>query len=230
LTSATCSSVITVTGLTTGTAYTFTVTATNSQGTSAASAASNSVTPSATCATGGTCILGDTGPLGGKVYFVATTAFACGSTMASTCRYLEWDTTSYSTTPTATTYWCNNLYTGASSVPTISGTSTAIGAGLQNTRLMRAGCTSGIANNESLTSAQFASGWHIPSSLELDTLRNARSTTIGYASSTAGEWYTSSQTGSTLNGRSQWFDSGATTDSKANAIPSLRVSAFNSTS
>ena len=36
---------ITVSGLTAGTAYTFTVTATNSQGTSAASSASNSVTP-----------------------------------------------------------------------------------------------------------------------------------------------------------------------------------------
>jgi hypothetical protein len=197
------------------------------------------VTPTITCATGGTCVVGDTGPLGGKVYYVATTAFACGSTMASTCRYLEWDTTSYATTPTATTYWCNNLYTGANTVPTISGTSTAIGAGLQNTRLMRAGCTSGIANNASgqtapaqttsLTDAQFASGWHIPSYLELDTLRNARSATIGYASSNNGEWYTSSQIAAGSNGRSEWFDSGGTTDSKGNAIPSLRVSAFNST-
>ena len=229
LTSATCSSAITVTGLTTGTAYTFTVTATNSAGTSVASAASNSVTPTITCATGGTCVVGDTGPLGGKVYYVASSTFTCGSTMSSTCRYLEWDTTSYATSPTATTYWCNNLYTGASSVPNISGTSTAIGAGLQNTRLMRAGCTSGIANDPSLTNAQYASGWHIPSYLELDTLRNARSTAIGYATSNNGEWYTSSQTGSTLNGRSEWFDSGGTTDSKGNAIPSLRVSAFNST-
>jgi len=41
------SGVITVTGLTNGTAYTFTATATNSVGTSSASSASNSVTPSA---------------------------------------------------------------------------------------------------------------------------------------------------------------------------------------
>lgn len=45
------SGTITVSGLSTGTAYTFTVTATNAIGTSAASAASNSVTPALTCQT-----------------------------------------------------------------------------------------------------------------------------------------------------------------------------------
>jgi hypothetical protein len=105
---------------------------------------------------------------------------------------------------------------------------------------MRAGCTSGIANNASgqtapaqttsLTDAQFASGWHIPSSLELDTLRNARSTTIGWTTGQDGEWYTSSQIAAGSNGRSEWFNSGVYSDAKTNELASLRVSAFNSTS
>jgi hypothetical protein len=46
ITGAGSASPITVTGLTNGTAYTFTVTVTNANGTSLASSASNSVTPS----------------------------------------------------------------------------------------------------------------------------------------------------------------------------------------
>ena len=234
LTSATCSSAITVTGLTAGTAYTFTVTATNSAGTSAASAASNSVTPSATCATGGTCILGDTGPLGGKVYYVDAGGFACGATLAATCRYLEWKTDSRTST---TIYWCNALYTGGTSVPTVAGTSAAIGAGRKNTIAMRAtgACTSGVAN--SLSTANFDLGWYIASSNELNAIRLARTTSpntsdasssIGWGTASAGEFYSSTQP-STKNGTSQWFDSGTAVEDKNGALPSIYVYAFNST-
>ena len=43
----------------------------------------------ATCATNGTCILGDIGPGGGTVVFVATVDFQCGPTTTDTCRYQE---------------------------------------------------------------------------------------------------------------------------------------------
>jgi hypothetical protein len=45
----------------------------------------------ASCATGGVCIVGDTGPGGGIVFYVqaAGGTFTCGATLASTCKYLE---------------------------------------------------------------------------------------------------------------------------------------------
>jgi hypothetical protein len=45
--------------------------------------------PALTCATGGTCIVGDRGPGGGIVYYVHTGNFACGPTLAVACKYLE---------------------------------------------------------------------------------------------------------------------------------------------
>jgi hypothetical protein len=43
------------------------------------------------CATGGTCVVGNTGPGGGIVYYVDSSAggFACGPTLEETCNYLE---------------------------------------------------------------------------------------------------------------------------------------------
>ena len=94
-----------ISGLQESTTYTFSVTATNADGTSAASTPSDSVTtkeyvppvvvvpastpPVLTCATGGTCVIGETGPGGGKVFYVALSPFVCGPTLETTCNYLE---------------------------------------------------------------------------------------------------------------------------------------------
>ena len=41
------------------------------------------------CALGGVCALGDTGPGGGKVFYISAGGFACGPTLSSNCNYLE---------------------------------------------------------------------------------------------------------------------------------------------
>ncbi len=70
----------TATGLTSGTAYTFKVAAINAAGTGAYSPASSAITPVATtCAAGGTCQVGDTGPGGGIVFYVATSPQSWGT-------------------------------------------------------------------------------------------------------------------------------------------------------
>ena len=84
----------TATGLLSGTQTTaqtatiYTITARNAGGATATTFALT--VPTTPCAKGGVCALGDTGPGGGKVFYVhASGTFACGSTLSSTCKYLE---------------------------------------------------------------------------------------------------------------------------------------------
>ena len=65
------------------------VTAINSTGTGSGSSSGGGGTPTVTCATGGTCIVGDRGPGGGIVYYVDNVGFSCGPTLAATCKHLE---------------------------------------------------------------------------------------------------------------------------------------------
>ena len=49
----------------------------------------DSPSPSGSCAEGGVCQLGDLGPGGGVVFYVASSSFTCGPDMALSCNYLE---------------------------------------------------------------------------------------------------------------------------------------------
>jgi uncharacterized protein YjdB len=85
----------------------------------------------ASCATGGTCILGDTGPGGGKVFYVhASGTFACGPTLASICKYLEAAPT------TGTSAWVDQNYLWSGNTTDSIGSSArgvSIGTGYSNT-------------------------------------------------------------------------------------------------
>ena len=126
-----------------------------------------------TCAAGGTCEVGDIGPGGGIVFYVAPTSFTCGVDLKATCTYLEAAITTTSTwTPDTTAQW--GCY--GTSVP---GTSFEIGTGRANTKIIiEAKNSNGQICSTSTTAASIAKAyngggkddWFLPSRKELNAL------------------------------------------------------------
>jgi hypothetical protein len=153
----------TYTGLTAGTSWNFTTTAT------------------LTCATGGACAVGDTGPGGGVVFYVhASGTFACGPTGASTCRYLEAAPTS------GTNAWTDANYVWSGVTTTAIGSAaqyTAVGTGYRNTEAIVN--QSSIANRAGTVTRAYRgpnnlTDWYLPSKDELNELcKYARTQTTG---------------------------------------------------
>jgi hypothetical protein len=148
-----------------------------------------------TCATGGTCEIGDTGPGGGKVFYVSATNFAStGSDCNTACKYLEaapvaqstgiaWATTTancYSLNSSTGNQDCqkNSIYSGTGQTAKMTA-SEAIGMGMSNTVAIVARHD---AATPSVSKALYAAGlaesysvngktdWHLPSRLELNQL------------------------------------------------------------
>ena len=181
----------TVAGLTNGTAYTFTAVATNARGNSAPSVASAAVTPSApSCANGrAVCVVGGTGPGGGKVFYVlggleTVPGAACGSS----CRYLEaapvdWNGAPGSGDPSRAWGGGNGVATTCSNKTIPGADGTGIGSGFANTTAIMAGCTDSDGNNSAPAARAAAcyqvtgacgpgnyGQWFLPSSDELNLL------------------------------------------------------------
>ncbi len=133
-----------------------------------------------TCAAGGTCLVGDTGPGGGKVFYVAPTSFtSTGSACGSACKYLEgapigWNT---GTTPVRQTRctitrsllpsreceWSGNKRD-------LVGTQTRIGSGFANTSAMIAQ-SKDVGKAATVARAYRGGGksdWFLPSKDELN--------------------------------------------------------------
>ena len=73
-------------------------------------------------------ILGDTGPGGGEIFYVAATTFACGPTLAASCTYLE----AAPDEVDVTYIWASDI----AEIPTGTAIGTAIGTGYKNTLAM----------------------------------------------------------------------------------------------
>jgi hypothetical protein len=146
----------------------------------------------ATCANGGACVLGETGPGGGKVFYVASSNFtSTGSDCGTACKYLEAAPSDHS----STVAWCSNTSSS------LGVTGTGIGSGMSNTATADSTCTSGAIQVAADYTYNDKTDWHLPSKDELAQLYAQRTTVGGFS----WEYYWSSSEYSAGDARTQYF-------------------------
>ena len=142
-----------------------------------------------TCAEGGTCVVGNTGPGGGIVYYVDTAGFSCGSGFTATgsptggkCNYLEaapslWNGGADPTKPWAVTANQSTGVTVITDEASVNNSSTGIGLGLKNSIAIVAqnGAYDATSNNYAAGAARAYAGnsksdWYLPTTAELNLL------------------------------------------------------------
>jgi len=142
--------------------------ATGATGATGAAGSSGSLS----CAQGGTCAIGNTGPGGGIVFYISTTP----NTAATPWKYLEVAPTNTWSGGVAdpTLGWCSNTSTYVASLATgattSSSMSTLVGKGFFNTKMMLGNCTFGAANMAASYNGGGKSDWFLPSMDELNQL------------------------------------------------------------
>jgi len=161
----------TTTGALTGTPNTvaaatnYTITATNASG--------NATQTFRLTVTAVVYTVGQTGPGGGTVFYVATTSFACGPTRAATCTYLEAAPSGWNTGADPSRTWATNVNNNrTTTVPAPGAIQTAIGTGYQNSNAIVAQ-TGNVAASSAAVAARAYRGnsltdWYLPSRDELN--------------------------------------------------------------
>lgn len=211
-----------VTFITTGDCVIEATQAGNSSYNSAASQQTIAITPNSTsCAAGGICVVGDTGPGGGKVFYVADATQTWGTYMEVPSE--TWNSGSedpslaWGTDQSGNGGWDCSSWTISDPTFTIF-TSTAIGAGRGNTKLFPTGACDTAAEAPAVFAAIDYNGggktdWFLPSKDELHELYLADIGAVFNPDTDSDGWsfyWSSSQvTGSAVNAWAEDFLSGA---------------------
>lgn len=160
-----------------GTAYTITYTV------SGLTTATESVTPT------GSWSLGDTGPGGGKIFYVNTSGFPCGQTISETCYYLEVAPIGANT--------MKDWAVSANRTSSAGASGTVIGSGYKNTMAI---INQGNSNSAAAYAQEYRGGslsdWYLGSTVEMYQIYLNRSViVVGSASEHgfAGEYWTSTE-------------------------------------
>lgn len=171
----------TSTGLLSGTPTTvagataYTITATNASG-----SATRTFTLTVTAVV---YTVGQTGPGGGKIFYVAPSPFACGPTLSSSCNYLE----AAPTSNTVANYWTDGTRTwstGANQIVSVpNANETTIGTGYKNSLAIVAQTGNVGASSAAVAARDYGgpnslSDWYLPSKDELNQLY-LQKTTVG---------------------------------------------------
>jgi hypothetical protein len=200
---------ITGTPTVTQTATIYTITATNTSG---SGTATFTLTVVRTCANGGECIVGNTGPGGGIVFYVSNATFtqtgATGAMCTTTCKYLEaapanWQTHASINLPAGDDpqrSWATDNDPGAGDQAmgnqrvSVAGTSNEIGSGYQNSLLIVAQVGNVAASSAAVLVRGYTGGtktdWYLPSKNEWPLLYAQRSI-VGLPN--VGTYWTSSE-------------------------------------
>jgi len=117
--------------------------------------------------------VGDTGPGGGKVFYVASGNFtSTGSNCGTACKYLE-----AAPSDQGTVAWCSNTSSS------LGVTAEGIGSGMSNTTTADSTCTSGAIQVAADYTNNSKTDWHLPSKDELNEMcKYARTQATGNTS------------------------------------------------
>jgi hypothetical protein len=157
-----------------------------------------------TCAQGGGCEVGDTGPGGGTIFYISPTAINASTGISTGGTYLEvapmnwWGSASETTTA-----W-------AKAATSVAGTSAAIGSGAENTRLITTALTTNAVAAKIAADLTFGgkSDWFLPSTNEVKEIYDALYITGLAGGFSARNYWSSTQGATTSQADTYWFGSG----------------------